>query len=182
VQRFIAINGAPKYFIYYEVSTVSVLSSQSYMDRQNNPTEWTLKAMPQFRNNSRTVCETVWQSGVGVGGVAATFRFAPAKGREAELVDWLTGTALVGVMGQEGVVCSKLWQADRDRTTIPSTVLGLRGAPDNVADWIALVSGNLRPRVEEICSNFLSPSAFVTHGATSAPLTGLYQLIFAASA
>jgi hypothetical protein len=181
VQRFIALDGTPKYYISYEVSDVMVLSSPAYMQYQNAPTEWSRKAMPQFRNNSRTVCKTVWQAGFGIGGVAGTYRFAPAEGGDDRLTAWLTGSALPGLMSHQGIVNCRYWCADQERTTIPSAMLGLRGAPDRVVDRIIMVSGNTTRTVEDVCMKYLFPDDFARRGAASRPEIGQYQLIFTAT-
>jgi hypothetical protein len=181
VQRFAGLDAEPKYFIWYEVSNVAVLSSDKYMQCQNAPTEWTQKAMPQFRNNSRTVCRTSWQAGFGVGGVARTFRFSPAEKGDDKLTAWLTTHALPALTSQQGIVSCRYWHADRTRTTIPSTVLSLRGAPDKLVERIIVVTGNLQHIVEDACMKLLLPDDFVRNGAAGRPETGSYQLIFAAS-
>jgi hypothetical protein len=54
-RRYEAVRGAPKYFAFYETESGEVLRSPTYMERLNNPTDWTRRVMPAVRNFTRGV-------------------------------------------------------------------------------------------------------------------------------
>jgi len=48
--RYVAVSGAPSYFVLYEAADLSVITSGPYLERLNNPTPWSQKMMPHHRN------------------------------------------------------------------------------------------------------------------------------------
>jgi hypothetical protein len=81
--------GELRYFTLYECATIEVLASAPYLERLNNPTDWTRRAMPFFRNGSRAAMVVASSAGAGIGGLAATIQFTPAAGRAADLQSWI---------------------------------------------------------------------------------------------
>jgi hypothetical protein len=67
-------------FTLYEGSDADVFRSVAYLERLNNPTPWTMKVQPSFRNFLRVVCDTVASEGSGVGGSIAAWRLTLASG------------------------------------------------------------------------------------------------------
>ncbi len=63
-----------RYLTIYEGEDLEVLRSPGYLERLNNPSSWTQRMMPHFRNFLRVSCETVSTGGLGAGGAVATFR------------------------------------------------------------------------------------------------------------
>ena len=91
--RWIASRGAPRCMVIYEVSGTDVATSKGYLDRLNDPTEWTNAIMPRFRGMTRGFCTMVASAGFGFGAAAAALRFTPEEGQEAGLSEWLAGDA-----------------------------------------------------------------------------------------
>ena len=58
-RRFVSIDGSPKYFNYYETTSVADLSSHAYLERLNAPTDWTRRVVGHFTDTSRTLCESI---------------------------------------------------------------------------------------------------------------------------
>jgi len=75
-RRFVAISGAPEFFILYEADSPEVLVGQDYRNRLNAPTPWTQRTLPNFRNAGRAVARVAFTHGAGNGGVMLTLRFA----------------------------------------------------------------------------------------------------------
>ena len=59
-RRYVAIDGTPKYFNFYETADLSVLSSETYRPRMNEPTEWTKRVVAHFIDTSRTALTLRW--------------------------------------------------------------------------------------------------------------------------
>ena len=78
-RRYVAVEGAPAYFTYYEVDGPEVLASPAYVERLENPTPATHHIMTQvFRNMNRTVCTLAARAGRHRGAFAVTARLAAA--------------------------------------------------------------------------------------------------------
>jgi hypothetical protein len=80
--------GELRYFTLYETADIRVLESGPYLERLNNPTDWTRRVLPYFRNGSRLAMVVTSSAGAGIGGLAATISFGPGEGRAAELRTW----------------------------------------------------------------------------------------------
>jgi hypothetical protein len=90
--RWVATNGGSRYMVLYEVETLQTLSSTDYLFRLNNPTPWTTKMMPHYRNMRRGLCAVLSSFGFGQGGQAALIRFTPEQSRGDGLHGWLAQT------------------------------------------------------------------------------------------
>ena len=54
--RWVALRGAPRYLVLYEVEELATLTSPAYLERLNNPSAWTSSMMPHYRGMSRGFC------------------------------------------------------------------------------------------------------------------------------
>jgi hypothetical protein len=63
-----------RWFTLYETRTLEVLSSNEYRARLNNPTPWSNRTQPNFRNFARSACILSASTGRGFGGAMATIR------------------------------------------------------------------------------------------------------------
>ena len=64
-----------KYFMMYEAEQKEVFVSKKYLERLNNPTEWTKKILSNYLSPSRTICSVISSKSIGVGGYLSTIRF-----------------------------------------------------------------------------------------------------------
>ena len=64
-----------KYFMMYEAEAKEVFVSRKYLERLNNPTEWTKDILSNYLSPSRTICSVISSKSIGVGGYLATIRF-----------------------------------------------------------------------------------------------------------
>lgn len=62
-RRYRSGTASPKYLVLYELESLSVMESSAYIERLNNPTPWTSRSVPQFRNNFRSCFEVLSQKG-----------------------------------------------------------------------------------------------------------------------
>jgi len=180
-RRYVAVSGSPKYFTLYETETPETLASPAYLARLNDPTPWTRRALPLFRNTIRTACRITLSLGGGVGGVMTTLRLGPAAGREEELRAWLSGTTLPALIERPGIVGTHLAEADLAATKVPTEERKLRDREDEVARWVLLVEGIETDAVESACRHHLSPEALGRRGAAGDTAVGVYRLLFCLS-
>ena len=86
-----------EYLDFYETESVETIRSAPYLARLNEPTPWTSRVLPHFRNTVRLGCRVLASVGRGVGGVLLTVRLRPAPGEDAKLRAWLGGPGLATV-------------------------------------------------------------------------------------
>ena len=176
-RRYRAIRGAPKYLAWYETKTPAVLASADYGARQANPTAWTQRIMPSFRNVTRVTAERLAKAGAGLGVVTATFRVRPAAGREAALATALT-TATAKAGGAPGIIAAQSWRPSAADAAAGTTEARLRAAHEAPPAWGLLLeaaSPEAATHAGEIAGDLAT--------AAGAPVeTGLYELMLARGA
>ena len=64
-----------KYFMMYEAERKEVFISRKYLERLNNPTEWTKEILSNYLSPSRTVCSVISSKSIGLGCYFSTVRF-----------------------------------------------------------------------------------------------------------
>jgi len=74
-RRYVAIDADLEFFNLYETASPSVLTSEAYRARLNDPTPWTKRAVLGFRNVARALCRVKTTVGAGQGGLIATWRY-----------------------------------------------------------------------------------------------------------
>ena len=160
--RWIATDASPRYLVTYEVSDVGVATSQAYLDRLNDPSEWTQAMMPRFRGMIRGFCSVSASTGFGLGAAAVAMRFQPETAQEAELVKWLSMEALPSIMELRGIVGAHLL-----KPTPPPPMTqeqALRGA-DKPMPWLLLLTGYDRAAIERALADHLAQGDLQKMGA-----------------
>lgn len=130
-----------RYFTLYVGESLATFSSPPYLERLNNPTPWTRKTGPYFRNFIRGACRRVASSGSGVGGAIATLRVTPAHG--AAEVDARRAQAMLdGIVTHDGCLAAHMGLADVAVTSVPTNERAARGAAtEPVFHGVVLVEG-----------------------------------------
>jgi hypothetical protein len=177
-RRYAALTGGPTYFTLYETENLEVLAGGAYVARLNDPTPWSRRVLPLFRNNNRSACRVTQSLGRGVGGTLATLRLGPRAEGEAELRAWLTGTTLPAMSAQPGVVGVHLCEADSGATRVPTQEQKLRDREDEIARWIVLIEGGGTEPLEPVCRTFMTGEQLGRHGAASESVLGIYRLLY----
>jgi hypothetical protein len=104
-RRYVAHDARPKYFNFYETESLATLTSPAYLERLNDPTPWTRRAIQTFRNSNRTLCRVVASVGRGEGAAMLTLRFALAPDGEGQAQDWLAGTLMPALLEWSARTC-----------------------------------------------------------------------------
>ena len=110
--RWLAVDGAPRYMVLYEVASLATLTSEAYLQRLNNPTPWTARMMPHYRGMIRGLCSVGGSFGLGLGGTAALIRFTPDAAQSESLTRWLLDEALPALPTLPGLGSAHLLQAE----------------------------------------------------------------------
>jgi hypothetical protein len=176
--RFVAVAGAPKYFVLYEVEALATLTSKAYLDRLNDPTPWTRRSLAVFRNNSRTLCRAV--ASFGHGGIPAfmgTLQLAPAEGGREQLGAHLVGELLPELSTRPTLLAAHLLEGDRAASGLATEEKRLRGVPDRAADLALLLAGYDADAIRTTLAGPLAAAALTARGAAPARTEGIYRLL-----
>jgi hypothetical protein len=155
-----------RWFTLYETRTLEVLSSDDYRARLNNPTHWSNRTQPSFRNFARSACILSASTGRGIGGAMATIRLTMPSddlaGFEAA-ADRLAHRFAV----LDGVCGAHLGVAAPQTTRIKTKESELRAATgEDVFDAVVLVDGvgrreltTVLPEVQKLLDAMLTATA-----------------------
>jgi len=125
--RWVALSGAPSYFVLYEVASVETTTGAAYLERLNAPTPWSRKMMPHHRNMVRSLCALREGWGGGVPPALATIRFSPTSdATRLPRGKGLTGAHLLQAQPMAGM---------------PQTAEQKIRGGDATADWVLLIGG-----------------------------------------
>ncbi|WP_425403164.1 hypothetical protein [Hwanghaeella sp.] len=87
-RRYEAEGARQRFFTYYETETPETLTSPAYLERLENPTDWTRRVMNDvMRDMSRTVCKVARREGGLRGAFAIAVRLNSAEGADDVLND-----------------------------------------------------------------------------------------------
>ena len=176
--RWIATAGAPKYMVMYEVDGVEVATSEAYLDRLNNPTEWTSEVMPRLHGMTRGFCHVSSSSGFGLGNAAAVFRFRPTDGGEERLKRWLALDVLPAIASRRGIVGAHFMQP----AAAPPMTLEqeLRGR-DAAMSWLVMAMAYDIGALEQAVSAHFDPQQLQNQGAADDLNFSSYALHYTAT-
>ena len=106
--RYLASNAQPMCFNFYQTETPETLTSAPYLERLNNPTAWTQRVLPHFRNVNRTAGRVVFSEGAGEGGAVATMTCRAVGGMAPAALGEMAAPLLRSLREQGGVVAVHL--------------------------------------------------------------------------
>ncbi|TKT69463.1 hypothetical protein [Aquamicrobium sp. LC103] len=143
-RRLISTGGGEEFLTLYEASEPELLISDVYRKRLSNPTEWSLKVLPSFRNNLRGVCRIVSTMGYGDGGYVLSVRYdMPEDGDDAPvsklIAPWIDRPRVTGV---------HLIRCDRTLSAVDPSLN--RGRTISVPDRVMLIEGSTLEELEEL--------------------------------
>ena len=177
--RYRALRGSPAYFAFYEVAGPAVLTSPAYLERLNDPTEWTQAVMRRLNNAIRAAFTVRHRLGAGRGGVAAVLRLAPAPGREKDFQAGFTGPLGGKLMERPGIVGFQALQAEDAASSVGTAERRLRGDADARVAWTVLVEGADETALETALAEHLGEENLAELGAAPGSETGIYRLLHA---
>lgn len=176
-RRWLSVDGGPRYFTFYEIEDVAVMHSPAYTDSHENPTDWTRRIMPAFRDMNRSICRVTAKRHRGDGGVAGVVRLTPADGGAAGLRRWIAETVLPAVMEAPDMLSACLWELDAEASRMPDTAeTRLRKGRDAVVDWVFLAEA-CRLEALEAVSTAVDAAAAGAAGAARVGALEPYRLL-----
>jgi hypothetical protein len=176
-RRYVAIDGHPKYFNFYETQSADDLRSAAYVARLNAPTEWTRRVVARFRDTSRTICKVAWSIGQGEGGFieAIVLEPRPDAGPFEEKAHGSLSAAYDASAGLTGV---HLLEGQTGPQSPQTAEAKLRGTPDKVAPWILLVEASTPEALYRFRAAEGDAAALSAIGVGSILQRGIYQVQF----
>jgi hypothetical protein len=175
-RRYIAVEGHPQYFNFYETERAETLRSPQYLARLNDPTPWTRRAVAHFRNTSRTICDVVGSVGRGEGPWIEAIQLKSSEGATSQpKYKSETLSALVA----DSTICGvHLLRGCPTDTRVDTAESRLRSAPDDAVEWILLVEAIEEERLRELRATALREADLTVNGAFRLIARGLYRLQF----
>lgn len=165
----LATGGDRAFFTYYEVDCPAVLYSPTYLERLENPTPWTKRAMRSFRNMIRTVCDLRIAAGDLVGSHAVVLRadqcMSPAP---------TAGQLAADMARQAGVARVQIWTKAAQQTRADTAEARLRG-PDRIAAGVLMVECLSRADADLVAASLGTPPPALGMSGPSA--LGIYALL-----
>jgi hypothetical protein len=171
-----AVSGSPQYINWYEVDDVDVLTSRAYLDRLNDPTAWTQKALGYFRNNNRTLCRVITSVGNGISGHLLSLQLAATPEGNGELAEWLSATT-VDLLKQPGVIGAHYLEGDLKASQLDTEEKRLREGRDAITDRVLLVAGYNADALQDLRRDRLSSADLQGQGAQPGERAAVYQLL-----
>jgi hypothetical protein len=165
-----------RWFTLYETRTLEVLSSDDYRARLNNPTPWSNRTQPNFRNFARSACILSASTGRGFGGAMATIRL---NMREDELAEFEAAADRLAhrIALLDGVCGAHLGVAAPQTTRIKTRETELRASTgEDVFDAVVLVDGVGRRELMRVLpevQKLLDAAVTIT-----SHLAGIYDLAY----
>jgi hypothetical protein len=172
--RWVAVAGAPRYLVLYEVESLETLASTAYLERLNNPSPWTRKMMSSYRAMTRGLCSVARSHGLGMGGFSLLVRFRPATDADALLDQWLGVEVMPRLAMRPGLGSVHLLRSGL--TPEMTSEQRIRGA-DSGVDWALLATGYERGALAELERREFSKTELQKHGATGV-VTATYQTAY----
>lgn len=150
-RRYVNADEGVHFFVRYDVASSSVLESEKYLHAVNNPTEWTTRIMPQYRDTTRVVFQREHSAGEAEGGYLITVRWNPEE-RHAPSSD-----SMAAMAQKPGVLTVETWTCDTHASTIKSKEKTLRPGPDAQVSRVMLVEGSDLSRMTAAVEELLLP-------------------------
>ena len=177
-RRYVAVEGHPPYFNFYETESTTTLVSPAYHARLNDPTPWTRRVIACFTDTIRTVCTVVSSLGRGEGAWIETLRIETSLAPD-EFRHRLGGSVLTAAAAEPGVVGVHLLQGEASLSGGNTAEKSLRGRPDRIAAWVLLIEAVEPSHLKRLRAGSVSEQALRGAGVTGAIERGLYRLQFA---
>jgi hypothetical protein len=139
-RRYVTDRGAPRYCAFYWLDSVAALKTPQYLARLAQPTRWTRRTMPWFRNMARSPCTVTLDVGCGSGGMMAYIASIGGSARSGAPRKQLE-PVFAACCDDPAMVRMQLWECDWSMRSQSNPEQALRSSRDAVADWIVFIEG-----------------------------------------
>ena len=174
-RRYRAEYGDLGFFNFYEADDFAVLVGRDYMERLNNPTEWTRNTSKHIRNNNRALAHVRLSIGSGQGSHMLTLRFDARPGAEEQLATYLQRVALPPIADMAQILGIHLVVADKAASSVITEEKRNR-PPMVVPSWMILIEGMAVDTLEHAYRAALTDEVLDQHGGLGPYARGVYLL------
>jgi hypothetical protein len=179
-RRFVSVDASPKYFNFYETSSIADLKSTAYLARLNAPTDWTRKVVAHFTDTSRTLCKVAWSLGQGEGGFVEATALRTSASRDT-FTAGLRQLMSSAYAAEQGLIAVHLLEGQVDAPPPATAEAQLRAKPDATAPWVLLVEASSAEALRRFRGGPGSGSKLLANGFAEILQRGIYQQQFVLS-
>jgi hypothetical protein len=173
-RRYSAVKADVEFLTLYELRDVDVLVSDVYRERLTNPTPWSTKTLPAFRDNVRGACRIHFSEGYAMGGFVHTVRLRAPEGKEGAVVAALKRDVLPGLISLPRITGVHL--VENDAALTAGNAGNQRGRVISLPHLVLLVEGSTVDGVRDVCARHLGGDRLRALGAVDDIHDGLYQI------
>ena len=138
-RRYSAVADGPGFFTLYETRDASVLGSAAYLERMNNPTEWTRRALSSFRGMTRNAYQRLaTMPSAALASHLMTVRIKPDSGRGPYIRQWLEGDAPKTLGGMSDVIAWGTYVSETGGTSVMTEERKIVGDVSPATPFLAL--------------------------------------------
>ena len=132
-------NDNDKYFMMYDVKNKDILSSKQYLNRLNNPTDWTSKILSKYVYPSRAICEVIKTTSLtnGLSGFFVTIRYL-SQNNDIENFYNISNE----VMSENGIFSIHCFQSDKEISLLKTkekVIRSFQGNEDEIIDYAVVI-------------------------------------------
>ena len=132
-------NDNDKYFMMYDVKNKDILSSKQYLNRLNNPTDWTSKILSKYVYPSRAFCEVIKTKSLtnGLSGFFVTIRYLSQNNDINNFYNISDE-----IMSQNGIFSIHCFQSDKEISQLKTkekVIRSYQGNEDEIIDYAVVI-------------------------------------------
>ena len=148
-------NDNDKYFMMYDVKNKDILSSKQYLNRLNNPTDWTSKILSKYVYPSRAICEVIKTKSLtnGLSGFFVTIRYL-SQNNDIENFYNISNE----VMSENRIFSIHCFQSDKEISLLKTkekVIRSFQGNEDEIIDYAVVIECLNINKVKNFLSNYL---------------------------
>lgn len=113
-KRYVAVDGKPKYTAIYELKDENVMKSDAFLQVRENPTPWSKKMIPLFRDTQIAVFKKIFTYGERPpknAEFSLTVRLNTPADHEKDFNTWYNEDHIPALVGVPGVYCASRYVA-----------------------------------------------------------------------
>jgi predicted phosphoadenosine phosphosulfate sulfurtransferase len=137
-RRYQAVEGKPRYIAIYELADENVLKSDAFRQVRDNPTPWSQKIIPHFRNTQVGGFRQIFSYGERPAKDAefvVTVRLNTSEDHEQEFNAWYNEDHVPALVGVPGVYCARRYVAVKGDPKYLAVYEMRDGAIPKTAEW-----------------------------------------------
>ena len=148
-------NENDKYFMMYDVKSKDILSSKQYLNRLNNPTDWTSKILSKYVYPSRAICEVIKTKSLtnGLSGFFVTIRYLSQNNDIKNFYNISDE-----IMRQNGIFSIHCFQSDKEISLLKTkekVIRSTQGSEDKIIECAVIIECLNINKVKKFLSNNL---------------------------